>query len=125
MRIPFESSNFFPDSFKSPANFESLNSGNTLQRTEIVNHLSYQKGNPEIVVTYPEALFEQVVSPNLLEKNRIQISKGVDFESALHSHVNEKNAALIDKINSTGDFTDEIEAELKAAVEEFKRSGAY
>ncbi len=29
------------------------------------------------------------------------------------------------KINASGDFNDEIEAAMKAAIEDFKRTGAY
>jgi F-type H+-transporting ATPase subunit alpha len=55
----------------------------------------------------------------------IDANKIVDFETALHSHVNEKFAELLGTINSTGDFSDEIEAGLKEAVEDFKRNGTY
>lgn len=66
---------FFPDSFKRPMQFEELNNNNVLQRTEVVNKLRLTTSKPRIVVTYPEALFEKVVDPNLLEANKIIISK--------------------------------------------------
>jgi F-type H+-transporting ATPase subunit alpha len=34
-------------------------------------------------------------------------------------------ADLMDKINETGEWNDEIEAELKKAVEEFATTGSY
>jgi F-type H+-transporting ATPase subunit alpha len=49
----------------------------------------------------------------------------VDFEAAMHAHVNEKYSDLLESINATGDYTDEIEAGLKEAVEDFKRNGTY
>ena len=49
----------------------------------------------------------------------------VDFESALHAHAKSEASALIDKINSTGDYDDDIAAELKTLVEGFKATGAY
>ena len=55
----------------------------------------------------------------------VEAGRVVDFEAALHAHVNENFAELIGSINSTGDFNDEIEAGLKEAVEDFKRNGAY
>ncbi len=64
---------FFPDSFKRPMYFEELNNGNVLQRTETINRISSSSSSGEIIVTYPEALFEKVVSPKVLEKNRIEI----------------------------------------------------
>lgn len=74
---------FFPDSFKRPMNFEELNNTNVLQRTETINKITDSNALGDIVVTYPEALFEQVVSPQVLEEKKIKIIKGekmdVDF----------------------------------------------
>ncbi len=67
---------FFPDSFKRPMYFEVLDTNHVLQRTETVNHLTQSKAKGEIVVTYPEALFEKVVSPQVLNENRINIQVG-------------------------------------------------
>ena len=55
----------------------------------------------------------------------VPVEKVVDFESALHAHANSEASALIDKINSTGDYDDDIAAELKALLEGFKSTGAY
>ncbi|MEL6924061.1 MAG: CarD family transcriptional regulator, partial [Bacteroidota bacterium] len=74
---------FFPDSFKRPMYFEELNTTNVLQRTETINKISSKEEAQEIVVTYPEALFEKVVSPKVLDERRIEIKKeeslDVDF----------------------------------------------
>ncbi len=67
---------FFPDSFKRPMYFEELNTTNVLERTEAINKISSPTGSPEILVTYPEALFEKVVAPAELEKTRIEIMPG-------------------------------------------------
>jgi F-type H+-transporting ATPase subunit alpha len=55
----------------------------------------------------------------------VDASKIVTFEAALHAHLREKNADLMQQINSSGDFNDTIEAAMKAAIEAFKRSGSY
>jgi len=55
----------------------------------------------------------------------VDVNKIVDFEAALHAHVNENFGELIDKINSTGEYDDEIQAGMKTAVDDFKRTGAY
>ncbi len=74
---------FFPDSFKRPMYFEALNSNNALQRTETINKLSRSKAKGDIIITYPEALFEKVVAPEVLNKEKIDITKeesiDVDF----------------------------------------------
>ncbi len=66
---------FLPNSFKRPASFEEMSTNNVLQRTEIVNKISIGSGI-EIVVTYPEAIFEKVVDPRLLEEHKISLSTG-------------------------------------------------
>ncbi|MBR9921031.1 MAG: transcription-repair coupling factor [Bacteroidetes bacterium] len=71
---------FFPDSFKRPMQFEALNQNNVLQRTETVNRISLNRPGGEIIVTYPEALFEQVVSPKELEANRLRVKVGEDLD---------------------------------------------
>lgn len=63
---------FFPDSFKRPRHFEVLDNTNVLQRTETINKITSSGAKGEVVVTYPEALFEKVVAPEVLEGTRIE-----------------------------------------------------
>jgi transcription-repair coupling factor (superfamily II helicase) len=70
---------FFPDSFKRPAFFDDLNTTQVLQRSETVNKITgpYGKGDRgAVIVTYPEALFEKVVSPQVLAQHRIDLIQG-------------------------------------------------
>jgi F-type H+-transporting ATPase subunit alpha len=55
----------------------------------------------------------------------VEANKIVAFEAAMHAHVNEKFVELMEKINASGDYNDEIAAGLKEAVEDFKRNGTY
>ncbi len=71
---------FFPDSFKRPMHFEALNSTNVLQRTEVINRITSSNAKGEIIITYPEALFEKVVSPEALNEQRINIAIGEKFD---------------------------------------------
>jgi len=71
---------FFLDSFKRPMSFEKLDTNNALQRTEAINKISLGLPKGEIVVTYPEAIFEKVVDPSLLEKDKIEIVKGENLD---------------------------------------------
>ena len=64
---------FFPDSFKRPRNFEELNTNQVLERTETINKITTSDTRGQIIVTYPEALFEKVVSPSVLEETRLNI----------------------------------------------------
>jgi len=66
---------FLPDSFKRPTAFAQINETNTLQRTEIINKIS-NSNEKELIITYPEALFEKVIAPKELKKAQIHIEKG-------------------------------------------------
>jgi F-type H+-transporting ATPase subunit alpha len=55
----------------------------------------------------------------------VELRKVVDFEAALHSHVHSKFPELVKKINETGDYSDDIQSELKQAVEDFKSNGVW
>lgn len=70
---------FFPDSFRRPMNFEVLDNTNMLQRTETINKVTAAVGS-EIIVTYPEALFEKVVAPKFLEEHRVEMKVGEDLD---------------------------------------------
>jgi F-type H+-transporting ATPase subunit alpha len=54
----------------------------------------------------------------------VDANKIVAFEAAMHSYFMAKHAALRDKINLSGDYDKDIEAGLKKAVEEFKKTQA-
>ena len=55
----------------------------------------------------------------------VPVEKIVAFEAALHASVADNNAKKKKKINESGDYNDEIEAGLKVALEDFKKTGAY
>ena len=55
----------------------------------------------------------------------IDAKKVVDFEAALHAQLRDKNADLLAQINNTGDFNDDIQAAMEAAIKDFKANGAY
>ena len=55
----------------------------------------------------------------------VDVNKVVDFEAALHAYAQQQRKALLDKINTTGDYDEEIEAELKSLLEAFKKTGTY
>jgi transcription-repair coupling factor (superfamily II helicase) len=71
---------FFPDSFKRPIYFEVLNTGNVLQRTEVINRITSANKSTDLIITYPEALFEKVVAPEILNERRINIAKDEKLE---------------------------------------------
>jgi len=55
----------------------------------------------------------------------VEVNKLLDFEAALHSHLNSANADLAALINEKGDWNGDIVAAVKACVESFKANGVY
>ncbi len=55
----------------------------------------------------------------------VDLNKVVDFESALHAYMRASQSGLMEQINATGDYNDDIVAGLKAAVEDFKATGSW
>jgi len=49
----------------------------------------------------------------------VELNKIADFEAALLSFVNSEYASLMERVNKSGDFSDEIEASFKEAMEKF------
>lgn len=64
---------FFPDSFKKPGYLDEINKSNVLLRTETVSKLIHSQTTGELLVTYPEALFEKIVHTKALKKSTIHI----------------------------------------------------
>jgi len=73
---------FYPGSYRRPYQIEETDNANVLLRSEVLTRLSSRK-KPVIVVTYPEALFEKVVTKKTLEQHTLKIKVGdllnVDF----------------------------------------------
>jgi len=55
----------------------------------------------------------------------VDANKIVEFEASLHAHIKSNNQSLIDEINDSGDYSDEIVAQLKAALDDFKANGVW
>ncbi len=55
----------------------------------------------------------------------IEVNKVVDFEAALIAYMNANQAPLIEKINQTGDYNDDIAAELQVAIDDFKANHTW
>jgi len=75
---------FFPDSFKRPAFFDDLNPTQMLQRSEVISKMTATETAASavgVIVTYPEALFEKVVKPEVLNQSRIEIKKGEKLDA--------------------------------------------
>jgi transcription-repair coupling factor (superfamily II helicase) len=64
---------FYPGSYRRPYQIEEVDNANVLLRSEVLNRINSQK-KPAIIVTYADALFEQVVTKAELNRNTLKIS---------------------------------------------------
>ena len=55
----------------------------------------------------------------------VNVESVVPFEEALHAYAQSNASELIEKINTTGDYDEDIQASLKELLDEFKVSGTY
>ena len=69
---------FLPSSFKRSVQFSHLSNENKVLRSSVLNSLP-AAGKGCIIVTYPEALIEKVISRNTLSENTFRIRKGDKF----------------------------------------------
>ncbi|MEM7185940.1 MAG: transcription-repair coupling factor [Bacteroidota bacterium] len=73
---------FYPGSYRRPYQIEETDNANVLLRSEVLNRINSRK-KPALIVTYPEALFEKVVTRKELERNTLKLGVGdpvsIDF----------------------------------------------
>jgi len=55
----------------------------------------------------------------------IDANKVVDFEAALIAYMNANQVPLMDKINESGDYNDDIASELQVAIDDFKANHTW
>ena len=55
----------------------------------------------------------------------VEVGKVVAFEKAMHDFMCSQHNDLLDQINSSGDYDDDVEVALRKAVEDFKAKGTW
>ena len=93
-----------------------------LERGERVTELMKQKQYSPLSVA-EMALSLYAANEGFIDP--VPVNKVVDYEEALHDFARSNHADLLEKINESGDFSDEIEAGLKKACEAFAEQGAF
>jgi F-type H+-transporting ATPase subunit alpha len=76
----------------------------------------------------PLSVAEQAITLFAVNKgyyDDIEVKRALAFESALRSHVKSKYKELFDRIDATKDLNAADEKLLAAAIEDFKKNGAY
>jgi F-type H+-transporting ATPase subunit alpha len=93
-----------------------------LERGQRVTELMKQKQYSPLSVA-EMALSLYAANEGYLDK--VDVPKVGDFEAALHDYAAANSSSLMDEINGTGDFSDEIQAGLKSVCTDFAEKGAY
>lgn len=96
---------FFPSSYRRPYAYENVDNANVMLRAEVLNKIN-QSEDPLIIVTYPEALFEKVVTRTDLNKKTQSLKKGdkisLDF---LNEVLFEYEFKRVDFVTEPGEFS--------------------
>ena len=101
--IPKNNIYFFPSSFNSFKNIEDINNENVLTRNEV---LSEKKHKKRIIITYPEAVSEKIISKKIIENKTQKISKGdklsIEF---INEILFEYEFERVDFVSKPGEFS--------------------
>ncbi|WP_405247494.1 transcription-repair coupling factor [Cellulophaga sp. Asnod2-G02] len=96
---------FYPGSYRRPYQIEETDNANVLLRAEVLNRINSRK-KPAVIVTYPDALFEKVVTRRELDKNTLKIkiedSLSLDF---LNEVLFEYKFKRVDFVTEPGEFS--------------------
>lgn len=96
---------FYPGSYRRPYQIEETDNANVLLRAEVLNRINSRR-KPSLIVTYPDALFEKVVTRKELEKNTLKISLNdklsIDF---VNETLFEYNFNRVDFVTEPGEFS--------------------
>lgn len=96
---------FYPGSYRRPYQIEQTDNANVLLRAEVLNRINSRK-KPAIIVTYPDALFEKVVTRRELEKNTLKIAVGDELSLDFVNEVLfEYKFKRVDFVTEPGEFS--------------------
>ncbi len=96
---------FYPGSYRRPYQIEETDNANVLLRSEVLNRINSRK-KPAVIVTYPTALFEKVVTKKELEKNTLKITVGENLSLDFVNEVLfEYKFKRVDFVTEPGDFS--------------------
>jgi transcription-repair coupling factor (superfamily II helicase) len=95
---------FFPSSKRKAYSQNNIDNSNVLQRSSVLKQISDKK--QKIIVTYPEALFEKIISKKTLKKNTLTLKKGMNISlDFINESLFEYGFEKVDFVSSPGDFS--------------------
>ncbi len=77
---------FFPSAYKRAVKYGQVDSANEVLRTEVFSRVQYEE-ETLIIVTYPEAIAERVVSKETLKEKTLQVTVGEKLDSVFVSEI--------------------------------------
>jgi len=96
---------FYPGSYRRPYQIEETDNANVLLRAEVLNRINSRK-KPALIVTYPDALFEKVVTRKELERNTLKIAVNDDLSIDFVNEVLfEYQFKRVDFVTEPGEFS--------------------
>ncbi|MBO4673222.1 MAG: transcription-repair coupling factor, partial [Bacteroidaceae bacterium] len=94
---------FFPSSYKRAIKYNQKDAGNEILRTEVLTKVAEMQDL--VVVTYPDALAERVVSKKELDENTLAVKVGEEFDiSELEKRIFELGFERTDYVYEPGQF---------------------
>lgn len=95
---------FYPGSYRRPYQIEEIDNANVIQRTEVLSTIRKRRKNI-VVVTYPEAIIENVVSRKKLSKNTLEIEVNQEYSiDFINELLIEHNFEKVDYVYEPGQF---------------------
>ncbi len=95
---------FYPGSYRRPYQIEETDNSNILLRAEVLNRINSQK-KPAIIVSYPDALFEQVITKAELTRNSLNLHLGEKISlEFVNEMLFEYKFNRVDFVSEPGDF---------------------
>ena len=96
---------FYPGSYRRPYQIEETDNANVLLRAEVLNRINSRK-KPAVIVSYPEALFDKVVTKKELDKNTLKVAVGDKISIEFINEVLfEYEFKRVDFITEPGEFS--------------------
>ncbi|RPD93288.1 transcription-repair coupling factor [Aureibaculum marinum] len=95
---------FYPGSYRRPYQIEETDNANILLRSEVLNRINSRK-KPAIIVTYPDALFEKVVTKSELNRNTLKLNTGMSISlDFVNEMLFEYHFNRVDFVTEPGEF---------------------
>ena len=96
---------FYPSSYKRSVQYARISKDNLVQRTEVLKAIQKEKGR-KVIITFPEALVEKIVSRQYLDQNAFEVKKGDQISrSFLSDFLDSCGFELVDFVYEPGQYS--------------------